>query len=165
MSMKLKWLGWVLIALMLGMAHQGGASLIGPWIRYSCRDLGFQIVVSDDWMVTPVDQGLVFVMQYAPKPYVRVAVGRIVSGAGGMEPMIASRLSLLHPSAVHRETGFIDGRNATIIDGSGPDGPFRDVFIPKDRYVYWIGFTADNLKSWPQYASTFSIVLDSFHFL
>src|SRR4051794_13440952 len=66
------------------------ASLIGPWFRYECPELGFRMVVADGWKVTRVPNGIVFAMQYQPSPYVRVAVGRMPLSREGLEGVLSA---------------------------------------------------------------------------
>src|SRR5688572_10761657 len=65
------------------------ASLIGPWFRYECQELGFRIPVASGWRVTRVPNGIVFAMQSNPNPYVRVAVGRLPANQGGLDHVLA----------------------------------------------------------------------------
>jgi len=157
---------WALLAFsLLGSVCRTEASLVGPWFRYPYEDLGFQIPVSSDWEMTPVDHGVVFAMQYAPDPYVRVAIGRVNAKDGDFEAMIASHLQQLLPGQFRRAGCQVDGQNAVQIEGINEQGPFRDVFIERDRYVYWIGFAAERKDLWPQYSETFDIILQGFHFI
>jgi hypothetical protein len=141
------------------------ASLVGPWFRYRCEDLGFQIPVANDWRETSVSHGVVFTMQYAPKPYVRVAIGRIAVTPGDLEPLIASLWKQTPTAHFRREGCRVDGQKAVVIEGTDSENPFRDVFIEKGPYLYWIGFAADRKDLWTQYSETFNIIVQGFHFI
>jgi len=112
-----------------------------------------------------VPQGLVFAMQYAPQPYVRVAVGRMSLNPKGLDSIIASLQQGSHSVRVQKDGYFVDGHKAVYVEGTDPEGPFRDVFIEKDGYLYWIGFSAERPDLWPQYTGTFDIILDGFRFI
>src|SRR5262249_49726902 len=143
---------------------QGHASLIGPWYRYESNELGFQIPVSAGWRLTPVPNGLVFAMQYHPQPYVRLAVGRVRLEGTSLEQLSQQET---HGSRTHIQKTLcrIDGYDAVKLQGMDDNGPFMDLFVQKAPYCYWIGFAADRKDEWPQYAKTFEIILDGFHFL
>jgi hypothetical protein len=74
------------MVVVFSMIHgSGNATMFGPWFRYECEKLGFQIPVASGWKVTEVPNGIVFAMQYQPEPYVRVAVGRVPLGDDSLE--------------------------------------------------------------------------------
>jgi hypothetical protein len=150
-------LGWAGI----GSSH---ASLVGPWFRYDCTELGFQIPVSSGWDAIPVPEGMVFAIQSMPNPYVRVAVGRMKMTDSALEPMIQEELRTALSDA-RRKSLKVDGQDAVSVEGMRKDGGFIDYFVKKEPYWYWIGFSADNKEQWPQYIKTFDIVVDGFHFL
>lgn len=139
------------------------ASLIGPWFRFTCEKLGFQIPVATGWRMTEVPDGIVFAMQARPDPYVRVAVGRISAQDESVDDLIHAQRPGIRD--LHRTECRVDGENAIQIEGRTEDGPFMDLFVKKASYWYWIGFAADNQQLWPQYVKTFNIVLDGFRFL
>jgi hypothetical protein len=153
---------FILISLVLA-ATQGYSSLYGPWFRYDCDRLGVQIPVASGWRVTEVPNGIVFAMQSQPDPYVRVAVGRVPLGNDSLERMVNA--SARRSGEKSRSILQIDGSEAIRVEGTDADGSFMDVFVRKGEYCYWIGFAADSREQWPQYAKTFDIVLDGFHFL
>jgi hypothetical protein len=155
-------IGCLFLSLLSG-SYVARASLIGPWFRYDCNDLGFQIPVSTGWHMTQVPNGIVFAMQTRPDPYVRVAVGRIPFQGGSVDELIREQRPGVR--GLQKTDCQVDGEKAIRVEGHGEDGPFMDLFVQKATYWYWIGFAADNQAPWPRYRKTFDIVLDGFHFL
>jgi hypothetical protein len=148
------------MCLALATAH---ASLVGPWFRYDCQDLGFQMLVATGWKMTRVPNGIVFAMQYQPDPYVRVAVGRIPLGHNSLEALAGGARQLNSPNQVKHCK--IDNHDAVRVETAGSDGSHMDYYVSRGKYAYWIGFAADRPDQWARYAQTFSIVVDGFHFL
>src|SRR5438552_2661271 len=73
--------GFLIVSVLAGAIPRGQAALIGPWFRYQCDELGFQMPVASGWRVSSVPGGIVFAMQSNPEPYVRVAIGRLALDA------------------------------------------------------------------------------------
>jgi hypothetical protein len=140
------------------------ASLYGPWLRYASRDLGFQTLCVSDWRVIPVQNGVVFVMQSHPKPYVRMAVGRISAGHQPFDVTVQSlmkadgRSGALTPCTVA-------GKPALAVEGPSKDGYSRDYYVNHGSAWYWISFNSASADLWPQYSKSFDLILNDFQFL
>src|SRR4051812_36688654 len=111
-----KSLRWAVLAVFV-LATAGDASLLGPWFRYQCNDLGFQIPVAQGWTMTPVPHGMVFAMQL--DPYVRVAVGRLPAepGTEDLKRFVTTHLNAMYPDDFILQSISIDGQSAIEVEG------------------------------------------------
>jgi hypothetical protein len=151
--------------LVLSVTPSGQASLYGPWVRYASRTLGFQTLCVSDWRVIPVPNGVVFVMQSHPEPYVRMAVGRIRAGSQEFESSIDSLIRTEGRSKATKQLCRVGGRPAIAVEGPSKDGYSRDYYVDQGDSWYWISFNTTDPNLWPQYTKSFELILNDFKFL